>query len=175
MPTHTTTTKVQGRSRFGLKINGWRVRERRRRREDEEGQDSPLAAAIRAWSCSASVGGCGQGPVPMATSGPPVALRQENKTKEGKSSSINVSCPLRARVRLTGLTFGALGCKDKAADSDVKSLATPQQIEHGECVVYRTGWQGKQRCTVDCTLPGAACANYLHSLAAAAAPSSKST
>lgn len=42
--------------------------------ENEGVQDSPLAAAIRAWSCSASVGGCGQGPVPMATSGPPVAL-----------------------------------------------------------------------------------------------------
>lgn len=36
MPTHTTTTtKVQGRSRFGLKINGWRVRERRRRRRKD--------------------------------------------------------------------------------------------------------------------------------------------
>lgn len=42
-------------------------------------KDSPLAAAIRAWSCSASVGGWGQGPVPMATSGPPVALSQNGK------------------------------------------------------------------------------------------------
>lgn len=153
------------------------MNERRRsgRRKDEEVQDSPLAAAIRAWSCSASVGGCGQGPVPMATSGPPVALRQKNKTKEGRSLSIIVCCPLRARVRLTGLMFGALRRKDKAADSDVNSLATPQQIEQGKCVVYRTGWRGKQRCTVDCTLTATACANYLHSLAAGAVPSSKST
>lgn len=56
------------------------------RRKDEEVQDSPFAAAIRAWSCSASVGGCGQGPVPMATSGPPVALRQRKKKKRKRKA-----------------------------------------------------------------------------------------
>ena len=31
---------------------------------------SPLAPAIRTWSCSASVGGLGQGPVPATTPAP---------------------------------------------------------------------------------------------------------
>lgn len=67
-------------SRFGQKMNWWEKVE-----ESEEVQDSPFAAAIRAWSCSASVGGCGQGPVPIATSGPPVALRQ----KQGRGTPVN--------------------------------------------------------------------------------------
>ena len=51
--------------------------------------DSPLAAAIRAWSCSASVGGLGQGPVPMATSGPPAALWE----RKGGEREINHQQP----------------------------------------------------------------------------------
>lgn len=55
-------------------------------KRDEEVEDSPLAAAIKAWSCSASVGGWGQGPVPMATSGPPVALWQK---QGGGTTTVN--------------------------------------------------------------------------------------
>lgn len=124
-----------------------------------------LGLGRRLWPGAGSHGDLGSSGCPAA----------KNKTKEKKSSSINVSCPLCACVRLTGLMFGASRRKDKAADSDVNSLTTPQQIEQGECVVYRTGWRGKQRCAVKCTLPTTACASYLHSLAAGAVPSSKST
>lgn len=79
-PTHALVTDVNREKLF------WKANEVIEKEEDEnEGvQDSPLAAAIRAWSCSASVGGCGQGPVPMATSGPPVALWGEKKKTRGE-------------------------------------------------------------------------------------------
>lgn len=66
--------------------------------------------------------------------------------------------------------------KGKAADSDVNSLATPQQIEQGERVVHGTGWRGRQRCTVERALACHHGPRKLPSLSspAGAAPSSKS-
>lgn len=75
------------------------------------------------------------------------------KQKEGKSWSINVSCSLRARVRLTGLMFGASRCKDKAADSDVNSPATPQQIEQGNVSFTEQGGEANKGALLTTRLP----------------------
>lgn len=64
------------RLRWGIQSSGENMM-KEKRKENKRLKDSPLAVAIRAWSCSASVGGWGQGPVPIATSGPPVALWKE--------------------------------------------------------------------------------------------------